>query len=132
MCTLIVVSTKQSQRLQTGLCVRNRNAITMSKWKGFYHSDRKDRSEYERLSCRKLPKNQHANCGTILPKVCNFINHEKSGKIRSSVQCQERFNLKFKEKNCWFRCFLWQRNGNAANKVWHFVFGQNRMFVLCV
>jgi len=45
MCTLIVVSTKQSQRLQTGLRFRDRNAIITSKWKCSYDSNRKCRSE---------------------------------------------------------------------------------------
>jgi len=36
-----VVSTKLSQRLQTGLRLRGRNAIITSKWKGSYDSDRK-------------------------------------------------------------------------------------------
>jgi len=40
---------------------------------------------------------KYANCGTILPKVCNFTNHEKSGKISAPVQCQARFNLNFEE-----------------------------------
>ena len=75
-----VVSTKQSQRLQTGLRLRHRNALITSKWKGSYDSDRKYSSEWERLSSRKLPIDQHATCGTILPKVCNLTNHEKSGK----------------------------------------------------
>jgi len=40
---------------------------------------------------------QCENCGTILPKVRNFTNHEKSGKINAPVQCQARFNLNFEE-----------------------------------
>jgi len=28
----------------------------------------------------KLPMDQYGNYGTILPNVCNFINHEKSEK----------------------------------------------------
>jgi len=58
-----------------------------------------DRSEWERLLCRKLPMDQYANYGTIVPSVCNFINHEKSGKISTPIQCQARFNLNF-EGNC--------------------------------
>jgi len=41
---------------------------------------------------QKLPMDQYANCGTILPKVCNFTNHEKSGKINAPGQCQARSN----------------------------------------
>jgi len=92
-----VVSTKQYQRLQTGLRLSDRNAIITWKWKGSYDSDRKYRSERERLSCGELPMDQHANCGTILSKVCNFTNHEKSGKISAPVQCQARFNPNLKE-----------------------------------
>jgi len=40
--------------LQTGLCLCDRNAIITSKWKASCDSDRKYRSEWERLSCRKL------------------------------------------------------------------------------
>jgi len=47
---------------------------------------------------RKLPMDKCANCGIIIPKVCNFTNHEKSGKISAPVQCQARFNLNFEEK----------------------------------
>ena len=68
-----VVSIKQSQRLQTGLCLCDWNAIITSKWKGSYDSDRKYRSEWERLSCMKLPMDQYANCGTILPKWHHFF-----------------------------------------------------------
>jgi len=130
MCTLTalcsvycVVSTKQTQRLQTGLRLRDRNAILTSKW-----SERAltslivstGRSAWERLSRRKLPMVQYANCGTIVRKVCNFTNHEKSGKISAPVQCQARFKPNFEENFfliLQFRCFLWQRNSNAANKV---------------
>jgi len=49
--------------------------------------------------CRKLPTDQYANCCTIVRRVCNFTNHEKSRKISASVQCQARFNLNFEEKN---------------------------------
>jgi len=52
----------------------------------------------KRLSYRKLLMDKYANYGTILPKVCNFTNHEKSGKISAPVQCQARFNLNFEEK----------------------------------
>jgi len=31
--------------------------------------------------CRKLPMDQYTNCRTIVPKVCNLINHEKSEKV---------------------------------------------------
>jgi len=108
MCALIalcsaycVVSTKQPQFLQTSLHLRDRNAIITSKWKGYYDSDWKHKSEWEWLSCRKLPMDQNANCGTILPKMCHFTKHEKSGKISAPVQCQGRFHLNFEEKN-WF------------------------------
>jgi len=40
---------------------------------------------------------QYANCDTIVPKACDFTNHEKSGKISAPVQCQARFNPKFEE-----------------------------------
>ena len=96
-CLLCCKHQTVSQRLQTGLRLRDRNAITTSKWKGSYDSDRKHRSEWERVSCRKLPKDQYANCGTTIPKMCNFTNHEKSGKISAPVQCHARFNLNFKE-----------------------------------
>jgi len=43
--TNCVVSTKQSQRLQTGLRLRDKNAIITSKQKCSYDSDRKYRSE---------------------------------------------------------------------------------------
>jgi len=39
----------------------------------------------------------YANCGIILPKLCNFTNHVKSGVISAPVQCQARFNLNFEE-----------------------------------
>jgi len=32
--------------------------------------------------CRKLPMDQCANCRTIVPKVCNRTNHEKSEKYQ--------------------------------------------------
>jgi len=51
--------------------------------------DRNYWSEWERLSCRKLPMDQYANCGTSLPKVCNFTNHEKSGKISAPVTAKK-------------------------------------------
>ena len=76
------------ERLQTGLRLRDRNAIIATKWKRSYDSDRKSSSEWERFSCRKLPMDQYANCGTNLPKVCNFTNHEMSGKINAPVQCK--------------------------------------------
>jgi len=38
--------TQQSQRLQTGLRLRERNVIITSKWKGSYDSDRKYRQEW--------------------------------------------------------------------------------------
>ena len=44
-----VVSTKQPQRLQSCLHLRDRNAIITSKWKGSYDSDCKYCSEWERL-----------------------------------------------------------------------------------
>jgi len=56
------------------------------------------RSELERLSYRKLPIDHYAHCGPTVPKVCNFTNHEKSGKINAPVQCQARFNSNFEEK----------------------------------
>jgi len=34
---------------------------------------------------------RYANRGIILLKLCNFTNHEKSGKISALVQCQARF-----------------------------------------
>jgi len=51
----------------------------------------------EETLCRKLLMDQYGNRGTILAKVCNFTNHEKSGKISAPVQCQARVNLNFKE-----------------------------------
>ena len=48
---------------------------------------------------------KYANCGTILPKVCNLTNHEKSGDISAPVQCQARINLRFEEK-IWYSCNL--------------------------
>ena len=65
---------------------------------------------------------QYANCGTILPKVCNFTNHEMSGKITAPVQCQARFNFNIEYIfliSCNL-CFLWHRNGNAATKFGFF------------
>ena len=53
----------------------------------------------------------------------SLTNHEKTEKISAPVQRQARFHLNFKENVFWnfkFRCFLWQRNGNTANKVWLF------------
>jgi len=32
--------------------------------------------------CRKLPMDQYANCRTIVSKVCNLTNHEKSVKYQ--------------------------------------------------
>jgi len=67
---------------------------------------------------------QDANCRTVVPKVCNFTKHEKSGKISASVQCQARFNLNFEEKLFAYACnldvFCDKRNGNTANEVWLF------------
>jgi len=40
-----VVSTKQTQRLQTGVRLRDRNAIITSEWKDSYDFDRKYRQE---------------------------------------------------------------------------------------
>jgi len=50
---------------------------------GFFCEDssgRKYKINWERLSCRKLPMNQYANCGTNVPKVCNLANHAKADK----------------------------------------------------
>jgi len=80
-----VVSIEQSQRLQTGLWLCDRNAIITSQWKGSYDFDRKYRSEWERLLRKKLLMDQYTNCGTILAKVCNFTNHENTGKISAPV-----------------------------------------------
>ena len=91
--------------MQTGLCLRDSNAITTSKWKGSYDSDRKYRSEWQRVSCRKLPMDKYANCGTILPKVCNFTNHEKSRKISAPAQCQARIIL-ISKKNFFYSYYL--------------------------
>jgi len=59
----------------------------------------KYKSEWETRLCRKLQMDRYANRGIILPKLCNFTNHEKSGKISISapVQCQAIFNFHFKE-----------------------------------
>ena len=57
----------------------------------------KYKSEWERLSCRKVPMNRYANRDIILPKLCKFTNHEKSKKISAPVQCQARFNLNFED-----------------------------------
>jgi len=80
-----VVSIKQSQRLQTGLCLCDRNLIIASKWNSSYDFDRKYRSEWESLLCRKLLMDQYTDCGTILTKVCNFTNHEKTDDQCSST-----------------------------------------------
>jgi len=62
------VNTKQAHRLQTGLCLRHRNATkAWRKWKGSYDSVRQYRSERERLPCRKFPGDQYANGRTVLP-----------------------------------------------------------------
>jgi len=66
--------------LQTGLNLRDKNVIITSNGWGSYHSDRKYRSEWERLSCRKLLMDRYANCGTILLKACNFTKYEKPEK----------------------------------------------------
>jgi len=90
-----VISTKKSHHLQTGLHLRNRNAIKMSKWKGSYDSDW---SEWVNATDfrEELPMDQHAKCGN---NVWNLTNHEKSGKISAPVQCQARFNVTFEENN---------------------------------
>ena len=117
----LVSITKQSQPLQIGLRLRERNAIITSKWKGSYDSDRKCRSEWERLSCRKLPMDQHVNCSSILPKVSNFINHENQGRSNAPVQFQARFNRNF-EKNSfltfvYFRRFFVTKEWQYRKKV---------------
>jgi len=33
----------------------------------------------------KVPMDKHANCGTILPKVCDFTNHEMKSQGRSML-----------------------------------------------
>jgi len=43
LCSDCVASTEQSQRLQIGLRLRDRNAIITLKWKGSYDSDHKYR-----------------------------------------------------------------------------------------
>jgi len=98
-----VVSIKQTQRLQTGLCLCDRNAIITSKWKGCYDFDRKYRSEWERLLCRKLLVDQYTNSGTISAKLCNFTNHEKTGKI--SVPVSAKQDLIFISKKMFFDIF---------------------------
>jgi len=88
---------------------------------------------------------QHANCGTILSKMCNFTNHEKSGKISAPVKCQARFNLNLKKIFLYscnldvfcdkgmtmpqikFGCFLWTLNSRFGlflaffSIVWIFI-----------
>ena len=73
--------------------------------------------------CRKLRIDQYANCCTIVSKLCNFTNHEKSRKISASVQCQARFNLTFQKQifdmlviQMFFVTMAWQ----YRNKVWPF------------
>jgi len=44
---------------------------------------------------REIPMDKYANWGAMLPNVCDFTNHEKSGQISAPVQCQTRFNLNF-------------------------------------
>jgi len=41
----------------------------------------KYRSEWERLSCRKLPMDQYANCGTNVP---NNVQSHKSFKVKKA------------------------------------------------
>jgi len=41
--------------------------------------------------CRKQLMDQYTNCGTILAKVCNFTNHEKTGKISAPVSAKQDF-----------------------------------------
>jgi len=48
-----------------------------------YHSGCKYRSKWEKpfIWVRKAaPMDYYANCGTIVPEVCNLTNHEKSEK----------------------------------------------------
>jgi len=47
--------------------------------------------------CRKLPMDQYANCGTIVSKVCNLTNHEKSKKHQVWVPMQSQARLSFVE-----------------------------------
>ena len=113
-----VVSTKQSQCLQTGLRLRDRNAIIKSKQSAhissaLYDSDCKNGSEQEGLSYRKLPMDKYANCGTILTKVCNFTNHEKSGICGKKDVGRSVFQYKAKQdliliskRNFWCSCNL--------------------------
>jgi len=42
---------------------------------------------------------QYANCCTIVPKVCNFTNHEKSKKISAPEQCNAKQDLILISKN---------------------------------
>jgi len=55
--------------LHTGLRLCDRKAIITSKWKDTYDCGHKYSSEWEGLSCRKLPMDGYANCGIILPKL---------------------------------------------------------------
>jgi len=41
---------------------------------------------------------QYANCDTIVPKVCNFTKHEKSGKISAPVNAKQDLILISKKK----------------------------------
>jgi len=73
-------------------------------------SGQKNISEWRRLSywCRNLPVDQYANCGTIVPKVCNLPNHGNSEKHQywAPVQGQARLNLSFGENLLWYICNL--------------------------
>jgi len=48
----------------------------------------------------------NANYRTVVPKVCNFTNHEKSRKISAPVQCQAGFNLNFEDNFFWYMLLI--------------------------
>jgi len=55
--------------------------------------------------CRKLPIDQHANCCTIVRRVCNFTNHESQG--RSVLQYNAKQDLiLISKKKFWYACNL--------------------------
>jgi len=90
-----VASTKQAQHWQTGLHLCDRNATMASrKWKApiilIVTTGVNGRWLY--YGCRKLPMDLYANFTTIVPKVCNSVNHQKPEKYQqwAIAQCQAR------------------------------------------
>jgi len=86
-----VVSPKQSERLQTGMRLRDGNAIITSKWKWSYNSDRKyrvNRRDFRPESCRWISMQTVA---PFYPKCA--ISQTMKIQEKSVLQCNAKQNL---------------------------------------